>query len=309
MITSKFSTSLDNSWHRILTIVNERTTLTSNNIAYQFKKMRYIRLLFENILVFLLQYTGLNFAFLSLSPTPLYFASGTACAFMFLRGYSVLPGITLGSFIATILTDHANLATATYTAIIYSLQAFLLLWGSHQFITPTLLFQRITTLNKFFLFSGILTATSSFLLLYLNNSSISNGISAWLANFNGTLIFAFALIAWDAYFPQYSQLKHVNKTLLSLVSCTLIVLVFSLMMSQTWLMILTSSCLWLMNLFFISFYYRWCGFVTAVFISSLLISLAAYMGLTLLMPILFFQTLLLIATVLGSYIAVGGRVK
>ena len=89
-------------WQSMLTIVNQNLELqpfkTSKTPVLQFKKMVMQRSLAENLLVFFLQYIGLKLTTFSLDPSPLWLATGTACAYLFLRGYRVLPGIWLGNF-------------------------------------------------------------------------------------------------------------------------------------------------------------------------------------------------------------------
>src|SRR5690349_20185221 len=113
-----------------------------SNLLGQFKKCVIDRRIMENAIVFLLQYSGLMLSTLSPHPKVLALASGTACAFIFLRGVTVLPGIWLGSLIAYFFA-HAGLLSALACATIDALQAYFILWFCYRFVGPTLLFFNI----------------------------------------------------------------------------------------------------------------------------------------------------------------------
>jgi len=176
-----------------------------------FNKLILRRLITENIFVLLLQYMGLKLTTLTLYPTPIWFASGTACAFIFMRGYSILPGIWLGTFIAYALVIGHGL----YAATLFSLQALLLLFLTRRFIAPLPTFN----IGKFIFCSSIITALCSFLL------ASSHFLLSYFANLNGVLIIGIGLIAFDTYFPEIDALKKQYQILLALFFGTLLTLV------------------------------------------------------------------------------------
>ncbi len=245
-----------------------------------FKKLILRRIITENISVLLLQYMGLMLTTLTLYPTPLWFASGTACAFIFMRGLSILPGIWLGSFIAYSLVK----GPAFYAATIFTLQAAFLLMLTHRFIGPSLIFNRVKPLLKFILCSSIITAISSFLL------SSSHFFLNWLANLNGVLIIGFGLITLDTYFPEVDVLKQKNRLILSLV--------FGLLLAST---LANQLLLTLAFMLLIAIIYNWCGIITGLFLIGITLVFKQFFG----FPINhLFQTIILLGIIAGSGYAV-----
>lgn len=218
-----FLESQTGQWHQMMTIVNQNSEIIQPQLDQQFKKLSLQRFLMVNILVFFIQYGGLNLSTLSLNPFPLWFATGTACAYLFLRGYNVLPGIFLGNFFAYYLAT-ANFSLALGCASLLTIQALLLLWFNYRYIlNPSLIFYQLKQFIQFILFTAILTAWVSSLLLVICYPSMpitkplfQIGLQWWLANLNGILIFSIAMISWDAYFPQYNSIKQTTKGQLSL---------------------------------------------------------------------------------------------
>src|SRR5688572_28180677 len=88
------------------------------------KKARHIPPLNLNIFIFLLQYMGLMQSTLSKTSAILWLGNGTALAFLFLRGLTILPGIFLGSFFAYLFItpmQHAFLAACIHTLEPYAI--------------------------------------------------------------------------------------------------------------------------------------------------------------------------------------------
>lgn len=230
-------------------------------------KIRFYRLLHENAYVFLLQFMGLMLSMLNPSILLIWLSSGTASAFIFLRGMSILPGIGLGSFVAYLMAK-LSLGIAFESAILITLQAQLLFWFTHRFIGPTLIFYQIKYFIKFLLLSFGLTALISYLLLLVYSSSVYSPISFkitwvkwWLENFNGILILGFALVTWDTYFTQAYYLKKLPKSLLF--SYILSFMVLSILFLITRDLYIFSSLNFLMLVFIIlvSLKHGWCGSV------------------------------------------------
>ena len=212
------------------------------------------RLFFANIFVILMQYTGLMISSIN-TLMPIAFATGSACAFIFLRGYSILPGIWLGTAAAfwfDRLPPHAILLHAS----VLTLQAAIIFWFSCRYIIPTLLFYKKEPLLKFVILILLVTAASNAI---INPNPM--GINFWLADLNGILTLGCMLIVWDAFFPQLSELKHVK--LIPLILCTsILILSIGGMLLATnpiiqlaWLTLNLTSCI------IISYQYKWCGSV------------------------------------------------
>ena len=306
-------------WHRMLLLVNQHSKQLQPNLKWQFKKLFLLRLLTENTFVFLLQYSSLNLSTLSLHASPLWLATGTSCAFLFLRGYSVLPGIWLGTFLAYYLAKAA-FWLAFGCAIVLSLQAVFLRWFNYRYLlSPTLIFYRLQTYIKFILFAAALTALVSVVLIFMysllmphREISFQLWLQWWLGNLNAILIFSCALITWDSYFPRSYSIKQLKKTLLTLYTL-LVLITLALSISHT---PMATILLALSNLFIIlliSANYGWGGAITAAFISGILLSFAAFMGaavfntpfVSLTFPLL--QLLLCVETIIGVIFAIKYR--
>lgn len=207
-------------WQTLATLVKAHPALPKATLSL--RKLMFIRLLSENAVVFLLQYIGLMLSTLATVYSPLWFATGTAVAFVFLRGYAVLPGIFLGTFVAYILAK-APITVAVIAAVIMTLQAFLLRFFCFRYIAPSLIFRDRSQFIFFALGSALITAGSTWLLLLAMHKNIL-GLAAWLANFNGLLIFAYALITLDAYFPQIKTLQRANLKQVSILYLAMIIM-------------------------------------------------------------------------------------
>lgn len=271
-------------WQRMLDIVNQHPTLIHHNLEWQFKKIFISRLLAENILVFLLQYIGLMFSTLTTHSAPVWFASGTACAFTFMRGYSILPGIWLGSFF-TYYFATMSINLAWVCATVYVLQALCLRMLSYRFSCPTLIFYRGWTFVKFILCSSMITAVASLMLEFFCYSKLAYAeapfqlwVQWWLANFNGILIISCAIITWDIYFPQIDSLKRLNKLLLYFIYGLLLTLIIALIFSGNPQSTIFFALSTLLLCVVISTRYGWCGTITAFFLFGMLLTLASYLG-------------------------------
>jgi hypothetical protein len=283
-----------NKWFAMLTIVNQHSSLLQSNLTRSFKKLCFRRLLAENILVFLLQYTSLMF-----NTSLIWFATGTSCAFLFLRGSRILPSMWMGNFLACFLATHHAIFASGF-ATVYTLQAFLLLWCCYRYISPTLIFYRKKTYLKFIFCSGILTAMTSMILFPFS-------LQAWLANWNGILVISIGLLTLDAFFPEAYALKNIHKKIFLLCYSALLFFSIMLLFSQQPLYSMMFALTTLPFIALISFYFGWCGTVSAVFLWGLLLSLGAYIGAPLFNTVyahktcLFLQTLLCIETLVFLY--------
>lgn len=269
--------SLNNlKWQHMLTLVNKNL-----NPAQRTRKLYVSRFISENIFVLLLQYIGLIFSTLAAHPCPLWFASGTACALIFLRGYSVLPGIWLGSFLAYALAK-TGFAVSIGCATLFSLQAFLLLWLSYRYIVPTLLFSSRKKFLQFVLLSALASAmiTAGLIILYRPflydiNLEAKLGLHWWLANLNGILILGCGLIAFDAYFPEIKKLKR--QPLLLLLYAMLFLLVMVICISTHFNLTLTAGLLSLPCIFLLA-NLGWPYGITAIFLVGITLNFAAYLN-------------------------------
>lgn len=151
-----------------------------------YKKLVVMRYCTENIFVFLLQFLGLIFS--TVTPLPVWFASGTAVGFIFMRGPSILPGIFGGTFLAFM---HLGFNKSITIATIFSLQALFLLRLSYKFSILSLVFHYVRDLILFIIFSFIASA----FIAYFSQSFYY----AMFANLNGILIIGTVIAAWDEY--------------------------------------------------------------------------------------------------------------
>lgn len=278
---------------------------SASTFAKKYCQLVISRFISENCLVFLLQYLGFM---LSTFLSPVWFATGTACGFVFLRGYSVLPGIIFGSFFALYLTGSSlNLASACSFLIL--LQTVLLVYLTQRYVTATLVFYRLAIFLKFVLLACLITALISVSLIYICYPNLSAKfylwLHWWLADLNGIFGFAFALIALDTFFPQIQSLKKINLFKLSLSFCLLLVLTAALLLSHRANTIVIFSVLLLLLTQIINFYYRWCGISAAIFLMGLVLGMGASFSLPFYtvkfsaINILYIQFILLSASLLG----------
>jgi hypothetical protein len=303
-------------WHQMMTIVNQNLEIIQPQLNQQFKKLSLQRFLMVNILVFFIQYGGLNLSTLSLNAFPLWFATGTGCAYLFLRGYNVLPGIFLGNFFAYYLAT-TNFSLALGCASLLTVQALLLLWFNYRYLlNPSLIFYQLKEFIQFLLYTTILTALVSSLLLFICYPSMPPtkplfviGLQWWLANLNGILIFSTAMISWDAYFPQYDSIKQTSKGQLSLyilLVFSVIVFSFSSAPKAATLFALVNVLLTLI----ISIRLGWYGTIAAVTLSGILFNFAVFMNAPVFfnsfsfLTLIFLQLILCGETIIGLVLAI-----
>jgi hypothetical protein len=193
---------------------------------------------------------GVSLTTISVQPYPVWFASGTACAFLFMRGTTTLPGICLGTFVAFYMAN-AGFLRSIECAMLFALQSYVLLWWNYKNKNVTLVFSRFKSFLSFTISTLTITALCSTLLVKLCDTS--DYLSWWLANFNGILIIGCALMTWDAYFTQKEDLRRLNKGLL--ITLLLALLVASFTLKTICILVLTIA---------ISILYGWCGAITAL---------------------------------------------
>lgn len=159
---------------------------------YNFKRLVITRLLAENIMLMLLQMMGMKFSVLSNPPLPIDFAAGTAAAFIFMRGYTILPGIWFGTLLAVLLSGWSFI-DGILLASVYTIQTGLLFFLCLRFISPSLLFLDKKLFLRYTLLCVLLSLLFSPILL------------SWQADLAGLLIVPLAVTNWDMYFPEINQ--------------------------------------------------------------------------------------------------------
>lgn len=165
-------------------------------MRYNFKQLVITRLLAENLLLFLLQFTGMMFSVFGPQPLPVDFAAGTAAAFIFMRGYTILPGIWLGTCCAGLLASLSLLHASTL-ATAYTVQTALLFCLCLRFVSPGLIF-----INKQLFLKFVLLCTGLALLF-------SPLLISWQADMAGLLIVTLAISYWDNYFPEIKRWRSI----------------------------------------------------------------------------------------------------
>lgn len=270
-------------WQQLLTIVKPGPQVLSDRKKY-FQRLIFMRFISENVLTFLLQLTGLMLTgvFSPYLYLPVWLNSGTACAFIFMRGVSVLPGIFLGEFSAYYLLTH-HLSLASLAAIITCGQAFLLLHVSYRFISPTLIFYKLSTFLKFVSGAFLLTTVSALNLALYYFSQFTHGLdffyfwlSGTLGNFNGIITLAVAIIAWDFYFAQLDDLKTTSRFLLISCYSLFLLLILSLFLFTQIKLVLIFSALIFSLFMIISIQFKWCGTALALLLFALCLNFAVF---------------------------------
>lgn len=275
------SSAPDNKWQSMLDIVNQSALAPFSDKP--FKQLIRRRLLTENIFAFLLQYAGLALTTVTTQPFPIWFAPGVACGFIFMRGYTILPGMWLGGLLAYYLAHADILVTVTCTSL-FTVQTALLLWLGYRYISPTLIFYSRSLFIKFFVGSATLAAITSVLLVAICFHHIQTimtpmqlWLTWWLGNLNSILVFALAIATWDYYFAELHALSRINKPLLVITYGCLIGLTMALIFAHTLFAAVTLACLAFIATFVISRLFKWCGTVSALFIMGLLMTFCAFL--------------------------------
>lgn len=264
-------------------------------------------MLTENLIAFLLQYIGLMLHLTTSLPAPVWLDTGTASAYLFMRGYRPLPGIFAGSVLAYLSAD-AGIGLGIVSALILTAQPLSLIYLCRRYISPAPLYYRSPPALAYILLAATLTAAASASLIlaaypYLNNSlpAFQIWLQWWLANLAGILTLGSGLIIWDAYFPSAHKLKALNKSRLYACYGALTLAAVLLVSSQTSTLIICSGMLVLCLLLMINVIYGKCGGVTAVCVTGFILAMAAYLGSPLfdapLAAVLFVQAILLCAGV------------
>lgn len=232
-------------------------------------------------MVFLMQYIGLKLSTFGITPSPLWLATGSSCAYLFLRGTSILPGIWLGSLFGFYF-ENIGLGLSLECASVLTLQALLLLQFSYRYLSPTLIFTEQPMFVKYILFTALLTAMISLILVAIcypvvphNESFFQYWVKWWFANLNAIIIFSCAMVTWDAYASSIQSIKQWKP--IYLISAALLVLNVALAFSHT---LLSTTCLAfsiLLVTIFISMRFGWCGAIAAAFASGILLSFAGFL--------------------------------
>ena len=273
-----------NKWQLMQSIVNQCTTLSPSNrylTSQQFNQLRAKRLLADNLLVFLMQYIGLKLSTFGLTPSPLWLATGSSCAYLFLRGTSVLPGIWLGSLLGFYF-EKIGLKLSLECASVLTLQPLLLLQFSYRYLGPTLIFTNQRALGKYILFTALLTVMISLIMVEIcypvvlhNESFFQYWVKWWLANLNGIIIFSSAMITWDAYASSVQTIKK-WKTIY-MIFAVLLVLNIVLVFSHTFISTTCLAFTIILMTIYISVRFGWCGAIAAVFLSGIVLSFAGFL--------------------------------
>jgi hypothetical protein len=303
------STQQQNKWQHMLNLVSQYPMSPGQNQASHFRRMVMQRVLLENAIAFLLQYIGLMLHLLSPAPLPLWFDTGTACAYVFMRGYTVLPGIFLASLFAY-YSAHADIMTMFICAAFLTWQPLSLLSISRCYIYPGLLFYSRRSLALFLGCSAIITCIFSGLLALVSYSAITTSLPLthlwlqwWLANWNGLLIFACALVTWDAYFPSVHALQKISRERLALILAAIMLTSIMLVLNHNFLFNMILAVISFLLSGVIAMKYGKCGGITTVFIIGLIVGLSAFLGAPAFSGqkswemITFFQLLLLMQTI------------
>lgn len=267
-------------WQKMREITAQYADILQQKNALNYKKMVISRFFAENILMLLLQFMGLMMG--TLVPASLIWAaSGVAAAFIFMRGYRILPGIFLGSFFAYFCVS-LNLILSFASAFIWMGQIFLFFFVSYYLISPSLIFYQFSHFIKFIISVSIITALSSLLLSMLWTSTLDLWPQWWIADLSGTVIFGCAIVTWDVYFPQMHDLKKINKFFLILSYGLFFVVLSCALFTQAYqiycLILLIPATLW------IGLRYGWCGANAANFLLGMLFCIAAYLSSDLFIP-------------------------
>ncbi|MHB8587085.1 MAG: MASE1 domain-containing protein [Thermoplasmatota archaeon] len=166
--------------------------------------VRLARLFAVGIAYFLAGYLGLQLAFIQVSASPVWPATGLAIAAMILVGYEVWPVIFAGAFLFNVLTSgHAESSLAI--AFGNTMEAFAGAYLANRFAGGLRAFDRFADAMRFFLLAGLVApmvsatiGVGSLTLLGLAAPSRVGAIwlTWWLGDAGGAVVVAPALLLW-----------------------------------------------------------------------------------------------------------------
>jgi len=160
-----------------------------------------MRFFSETLLVGMIQFIGLSMT-LSANSMPVWMASGTAMAFIFMRGYFILPGLWLGTFAAC--WPALTFLESMQLSFLLCGQTFCIFYLTQRFVYPSLYFYKKTHFVEFLLLTLVISFPFSQPMHHLIESI------NWLSNVNGILIVGMSFIALDACFPQLDQWNNIQ---------------------------------------------------------------------------------------------------
>lgn len=298
-----FQNNQSTKWQQMQTVVDQHPGI----LPPLFKNKNQIvigRLVAENILMLLLQYVGLMFVMTTTVPSPIWLASGTACAFIFMRGLTIVPGLFLGTFLSCFSLELPIQLGALCSAI-YTAQTLGIMWVTQQLISPSLLFYRACPYIAFLVFTGVFSAISAFLLASISYSFTDAFLRWWLANWSSILVFGIGLVTWDAYFPELDALRQANRVLIGFLYGLLTISAIAILCytGQVQLfLLLATACLMML----ISARYGWAGAMAANCLVCIIFSLASFFHIIVMFDesTVPFQTWLLFNVIVDTLIAI-----
>ncbi len=280
----------DAGWRRMASLVASLPA-SSVHVKQEYYGLVLRRFLFHNWVVFFLQYAGLLFTTLASTASPVWFAGGTGCAFIFLRGYQVVPGLWLGSLLAY-HSAGLSVGRASLCALVLALQALLLVKLCYRSSILSLAFFQRSGFYLFLAYSAVVTSVASALLTLLCVPLLQHPstyttvfLEWWLANFNGSVLVSCALFTWDAFVPDLRKLKQAAKAKLALIFAAWILLSGFFLVSTALQELLLPALLLALSLALVGRIYRWCGVLAALFLLAFFMSVAAFFN----MPLFFMQ--------------------
>ncbi|MFZ2315337.1 MAG: hypothetical protein WAW86_06750 [Gammaproteobacteria bacterium] len=261
-------------WQQMLAVTSQHADILPPLFKNK-NRLMIGRFIAENVLMTLLQYVGLMFVMMTLVPSPIWLATGTACAFSFMRGLTIMPGVFLGGML-TFFSQDITLGMTAICSGIYMVQTLVLLWVTQQLISPSLVFHRVCSYLGFVAASGIITAIAAFLLASISYSFTDACLRWWLANWCSILVFGLGLVTWDAYFAELDYLKRSSRitiyALYGLLAVNSVAILFFAGQTQLFLL-LVDTCL----LVLLSAKYGWGGAVAANCLINIIFSVASFM--------------------------------
>lgn len=251
-----------------ITTLKQTSNIIDENSQKIYRKLIITRFLSANFFVFLLQLIGTVLSY-ALPFQPLSAATGTAFAYLYLRGIRILPGLLMASFLIPLFI------TRQYTiSLLFTLKTFFISYGLllllYRFTNPSLIFNKIWHWLRFF----ILASAICFLSNLLNYNS---GIE-WLIDLNGILVISLAIVTIDAYFPDIKEL-HRLKTRIHL---HLYGIMFFLCLLQVFFvnihLALVIASLNMLIYLYLCYKNGWCGCMSALCLQGIVYQLAALLN-------------------------------
>lgn len=163
--------------------------------------------------------------------------TGISIAALLLIGYSLIPGVFLGAFLATVTTGDVGVGTSILIALGNTLEALVAVYLVNRYAGGRFAFENVSTIFRFGLLAVMLAPITSALVGVLAlhvagtipaESMLHSGFTWWLTNASSALVITPLMLAWANHPEAYYTRREMFEISVAIVTIsTVIVTVFS----------------------------------------------------------------------------------